>query len=167
MSRYAEAMWLDALEEVEKYVEMNLHARGRGKRANAVEEHGNSLIGNGERMVLPFDGGVALRIDEWLEANMHGDKAESTSRAYQSSWQKWVAWARRQAWDSEYLDPKQSKLENENKLLAFLGYMGWLGVITSNNEADSGINQRLPQESRGRRPHRRNVPDLAAGQLPG
>ena len=127
VSRYAEAMWLDALEEVEKYVEMNLHAGGRSKRANAVEEHGNSLVGNGERMVLPFDGGVALRIDEWLEANMHGDKAESTSRAYQSSWQKWIAWARRQAWDSEYLDPKQPKLENENKLLAFLGYMGWLG----------------------------------------
>ena len=128
VSRYAEAMWLEAMEELENYAMMSWHAGGRKKRADANEERGNSLVRNEVGALLPFDGGVTLRVDEWLEANMHGDKAESTSRAYQSSWQKWVAWARRQAWDSEYLDPKQAKLDNENKLLAFLGYMGWLGA---------------------------------------
>lgn len=98
-------MWLEAM-ELENYVMVSWHAGGRKKRADANEERGNSLVRNEVGALLPFDGGVTLRVDEWLEANMHGDKAESTSRAYQSSWQKWVAWA----------------------LLAFLGYMGWLGA---------------------------------------
>ena len=97
VSRYAEAMWIEAMDELENYIFVEIYAGGRRKRANAEEERGNSLVGQQVCEMLPFDGGVSLRIDEWLEANMQGDKAESTSKQYHSSWQKWVAWARRQA----------------------------------------------------------------------
>ena len=161
-----EAMWIEAMEEWEYYVMVKIYAGGRRKRASADEERGNSLVSHGEGALLPFDGGVSVRVEEWLEANMQGDKADSTSRAYHSSWQKWVAWARRQRWDSEYLDPKQAKIENENRLLAFLGYNGMAWVVAGNHATNLGFDQGLPQKSWSGRSYRGNVPNLAVGELP-
>lgn len=157
-------MWLEAM-ELENYVMVSWHAGGRKKRADANEERGNSLVRNEVGALLPFDGGVTLRVDEWLEANMHGDKAESTSRAYQSSWQKWVAWARRQAWDCRVLGPQAGKARQRKQVVGVPGLHGVAGSVTCDHEADFGIHQGLPQESRSWRPYRRNVPYLATGQL--
>ena len=127
VSRKAEAMWLEVLEEEEE-TGGDWKAGGRASRSrrNAVQAQAEASL-----VVDPqgdtFDGNVAGKIEDWLEANMVGDKAESTARIYRGMWQKWVAWARRQGWETEYLDPKGDKLDNENKLLGFLGYLGWLG----------------------------------------
>ena len=40
---------------------------------------------------------------------------------------KLVDWAVRQGWTTRFLDIRADKLDNENKLLTFLGYLGWLG----------------------------------------
>eukprot|EP00435_Cladocopium_sp_Y103_P075122 s366_g54.t1 len=57
-----------------------------------------------------------------------GDKSQATERAYAGAWAKWKAWARRQQWVSEYLDRSEDAVERENKLLAYVGYLGWLGA---------------------------------------
>ena len=67
-------------------------------------------------------------MEEWLEENMQGDKRPATEKAYGGVWAKWRAWARRQRWLSEYLDRSESTVERENKLLGFVGYLGWLGA---------------------------------------
>ena len=59
---------------------------------------------------------------------MEGAKATSTERAYAGSWEKWKAWVRRHGWESEYLSRKGDPVENENRLLGFIGYLGWLGA---------------------------------------
>ena len=61
------------------------------------------------RAECPFEGDVSGRIDDWLEANLTGDKAESTARAYAGMWAKWCVWAERQQWDTAYLNPKEDK----------------------------------------------------------
>ena len=63
--------------------------------------------------------------EEWLDENMTGDKAVSL---YKGAWEKWEAWARRQQWPSPFMNPRGDKLENEDRLLGFLGYVGWLGA---------------------------------------
>ena len=126
ISLLGEALWLEALEEEDDGDER--YAGGRRKKAEVVGAEAH-LIGQG--MNLPFDGDVVGRVEDWLEANMMGDKAESTVRAYQGMWNKWCAWAERQQWDTPYLAPKEDKLEKENKILAFLGYMGWLNFSSA------------------------------------
>ena len=76
----------------------------------------------------PFRGDVGDRVEEWVEEHLAGDKATSTEKAYQGSWTKWRTWAKRQGWISEYLNYKDDPVENENKVLAFVGYLGWLGA---------------------------------------
>jgi hypothetical protein len=78
-----------------------------------------------------FDGDVHGKVEDWLEANLCGDKAESTAKAYAGAWSKWCIWTERQQWPSHYLNPKEDKLENENKILAFLGYLGWLNFSSA------------------------------------
>ena len=68
-----------------------------------------------------------MHLEEWLEANLTGDLADSTEKMYKSAWGKWQAWSRRHAWESELLSPTRSKLENEDRLLGFLAYVGWIG----------------------------------------
>ena len=59
--------------------------------------------------------------------NLTGDLADSTEKMYKGAWAKWQAWARRHAWESDLLSPTRSKLENEDRLLGFLAYVGWIG----------------------------------------
>ena len=60
--------------------------------------------------------------EEWLEAHLTGDKAESVQKAYLSAWHKWCDWSKRQGWLSVGGDP----IQNENKVLGYLGYQaGW------------------------------------------
>ena len=124
VSRGGEAMWIEALEDNTNEEEGTRAGGRKNKAAVAAAESALVLYGPGQ----PFDGEVSGRVDDWLEANMQGDKAQSTAKVYLSAWSKWEAWARRQQWESAYLDVRGDKLTNENKLLAFLGYLGWLGT---------------------------------------
>ncbi|CAE7256585.1 unnamed protein product [Symbiodinium microadriaticum] len=76
----------------------------------------------------PFDGEVGAKVDEWIEDNLCGYLAESTTKQYAGVYGKWRAWAKRQGWATEFLDKSLPAEENENKLLGFLGYLGWLGA---------------------------------------
>ena len=74
---------------------------------------------------------IQAQIEEWLEAHLTGDKAESTQKAYLAAWGKWCDWSRRQGWLSPYLDHKGDPIQNENKVLGYLGYLGWLGTSSA------------------------------------
>lgn len=127
---WGETLWCDALDDLhaEQWECCDwAKAGGRKKRESAEERLGKASIKD-DAVAQPFDGDVQGRVEDWLEANMTGDKAESTARAYASMWQKWVAWAQRQQWLTPYLNPSDSKLMNENKMPGFLGYLGWLGA---------------------------------------
>ena len=54
-------------------------------------------------------------MSHWRQGSQYG---KSLSRA----------WAKRQGWHTEYLNYKEDPVENENKVLTFVGYMGWLGA---------------------------------------
>ncbi|CAK9114808.1 unnamed protein product [Durusdinium trenchii] len=60
--------------------------------------------------------------------NMTGDKSAATEKAYGGAWMKWCAWARRQGWPDEFLNRNVDPIENENRALAYVGYLGWLGA---------------------------------------
>ena len=124
---WGETLWCDALDDLQRMeYEDEIRAGGRRKKEDAAVKIGQANV-VGHLDPQPFDGDVKGRIDDWLEANMTGDKAESTTRAYASMWQRWSAWAQRQQWYTPYLNPNDPKLTNENKMLGFLGYLGWLG----------------------------------------
>lgn len=125
VSRYGEALWLEALDDLEALLWDDRRAGGRRTKRSATQAQGEACLVNIPEGIR-FDGNVTEKVDEWLEANLQGDKAESTARAYADMWQKWKAWAASQQWESEFLDPRGDRLEKENKLLAFLGYLGWL-----------------------------------------
>ena len=80
------------------------------------------------KSLAPFCGDVRERVDEWLEENMTGDKSAATEKAYGGAWMKWCAWARRQGWPDEFLNRNVDPIENENRVLAYVGYLGWLGA---------------------------------------
>ena len=118
------------LEESEDEAE-DWRAGGRRKKADpseVAEKVSKQFVTAVGLQVRPFHGEVKERIDEWLEENMCGDKAPATEKAYANAWTKWQAWARRQGWLSEYLDRNQDVVERENRLLGYVGYLGWLGA---------------------------------------
>ena len=132
--RWGEALWLsDSSDEDEIVVEGGQDAGRAGGRKPARRE--KAIVAVGEAAVeadhdlgRPFEGEVGARVDEWIEDNLCGYLAESTTKQYAGIYGKWRAWARRQGWPTEYLDKARAVEENENKLLGFLGYMGWLGA---------------------------------------
>ena len=130
ITRLGDVLWWEALKS-ETYGEEEERDRMAGKRkgrlvkTETVEGPGK-VISESERKI-PFNGDVGLHVEEWLEANLTGDLAGSTEKMYKGAWAKWQAWARRHAWESELLSPSRSKLENEDRLLGFLAYVGWTG----------------------------------------
>lgn len=63
---------------------------------------------------------MAGREHRWEQSSEHAQDVPS-------AWAKWEAWATRQGWATCFLNIRADKLENENRILAFLGYLGWLG----------------------------------------
>lgn len=102
-------LWLQALEDEENFGDWR--AGGRTRKGAKEQAALASIVT--ARAECPFEGDVSGRIDDWLEANLTGDKAESTARAYAGMWAKWCVWAERQQWDTAYLNPKEDKLEKE------------------------------------------------------
>ena len=149
--RWAEAWWFEQLEEGESGDEeqqqgpTTCYAGGRKSKKTpeqVAEAVGNAAMVALQNHVRPFDGRVKELVDEWLEEHMAGDKAEATNRAYAGSWEKWKFFAKRQGW-SEFLNPNDDLLENENKVLGFLGYLGWLGAsVNTLRQAVFGLKDR-------------------------
>ena len=130
VSRLGEAFWLEVLEDEESFVESNDRKAGGRRGRAALKQEAESKLGVGDQG-QGFDGDVHGKVEDWLEANLCGDKTESTAKAYAGAWSKWCIWTERQQWPSHYLNPKEDKLENENKILAFLGYLGWLNFSSA------------------------------------
>lgn len=130
VSRLGEALWLEVLEDEENFVENHDRKAGGRRGRAALKQEAESKLGVGDQG-QGFDGDVHGKVEDWLEANLCGDKADSTAKAYAGAWSKWCIWTERQQWPSHYLNPKEDKLENENKILAFLGYLGWLNFSSA------------------------------------
>eukprot|EP00435_Cladocopium_sp_Y103_P058511 s1062_g20.t1 len=135
VNRWTETWWmsmLDGWDDSETEEEADPWYAGGRKAKKSPEEVAETVsqqfVTGVGLTVRPFCGEVGDRIEEWLEENMQGDKSPATEKAYNSAWAKWKAWARRQGWLSEYLDRSQDAVERENKLLAYVGYLGWLGA---------------------------------------
>lgn len=130
VSRMGECLWMDTLEELYVEFDSGRVAGGRRSKKTTIAEAEANLVAI--QVNDPFDGEVAGRVDEWLEANMTGDKAASTAKIYAGAWNKWKAWATRQGMISEYLPVSKEKIqENETRLLNYLGYLGWLSRPSS------------------------------------
>ena len=126
---WVEAWWFAQVEDYDEGEHEEIYGRKAGGRRKKVEEVvANVAMNKDLSLPRPFRGDVGDRVEEWVEECLTGDKAASTEKAYQGSWAKWKAWAKRQGWHSEYLNYKDDPVENENKVLAFVGYMGWLGA---------------------------------------
>eukprot|EP00435_Cladocopium_sp_Y103_P076123 s50_g77.t1 len=126
--RWVEAWWCQYLgEDGDSEEEDDRYAGGR-RQKTAQEVAAAVAVKVKDMSPRPFDGMVSTHIEEWVEDHLGGDKAVSTSRAYTSAWMKWEAWAKRQGWVSPFLSRKGDEVENENRVLNFLGYMGWLGA---------------------------------------
>ena len=146
VTRLGDALWWEALKSY-------MHDDGRyaGKRKGRLlkkeEVEGGAFLQDGDEKKLPFDGQVGIHLEEWLEHNLCGDLAESTERMYKGAWSRWQAWARRHGWESELLNPARPKLENEDRLLGFLAYVGWVGgsaaTVKQNLFAIKAMHKRL------------------------
>ena len=133
VNRWAESWWLAMLGADSESEDEEPSRKAGGRRSKKTPEEVAEKVAHGlvtgiGLQVRPFCGEVRDRVEEWLEENMTGDKSAATERAYAGAWSKWKAWARRQGWLSEYLDRTEDAVERENKLLAYIGYLGWLGA---------------------------------------
>ena len=133
--RWAEAWWFGCLDQTgfssDSQEEGRLAGGSKRQKRSALEiaeEVSGHLIKNLTKEVRPFTGKVKFLVEEWLEDHLTGDKAPATERAYSSAWRKWRWYAKRQGWVSEYLHHKADPVENENRVLHFLAYLGWLGA---------------------------------------
>ena len=122
---WVEAWWFEHFDDDEDWEECT---RAGGRKRKVEDVVASAAVAKELTPPRPFRGDVGDRVEEWVEEHLAGDKASSTEKAYQGSWTKWRTWARRQGWISEYLNYKDDPVENENKVLAFVGYMGWLGA---------------------------------------
>ena len=133
--RWAEAWWFGCLEESDASSDSHTEewrAGGQKKRRRSAlevaEEVSSHLVASLTKEVRPFTGEVRFLVEEWLEDHLTGDKAPATEKVYAGAWEKWRWYAKRQQWSSEYLHHKADPIENENKVLHFLAYLGWLGA---------------------------------------
>ena len=125
---WGETLWLDALIALEEDPD---DRKAGGKTTRMKPNKAEKALG--ERVVclqpgIHGDLNIQAQVEEWLEEHMDGDKAKSTRKIYQSAWERWCSWSRRQGWPTPYLSPKEDAVVNENKVLGYLGYLGWLGA---------------------------------------
>ena len=125
---WGEELWILSLEEDDE-CDQGRRAGGRHSRAKAEEKHAEKFVKLGKELQGDLD--VQAQVEDWLEQHMCGDKAVSTQKAYKAAWDKWCDWSRRQGWLSPFLSNSNdtgTMVENENKVLGFIGYLGWLGT---------------------------------------
>eukprot|EP00438_Fugacium_kawagutii_P035496 Skav226807 [mRNA] locus=scaffold2056:134273:145141:- [translate_table: standard] len=119
---WGEDLWVEAMD----LLEMDCDGRAGGRKRDPIVAEAQKFVQLQPECVGDLD--VQAQVEEWLEEHMTGDQAPSTQKAYQGAWRKWQAWCKRQGWLTPYLDPKGDMVLNENRLLGYIGYMGWLGT---------------------------------------
>ena len=130
-----EGLWLTALCEEEE--ERSGRAGGRppkshGKVTAAAKGAEALVVLQGQRELATFGGlDVSGEIDAWVDDNMWGSTAPATEKTYERIWDKWTWFARRRGWPSPVMNAKCCPKENEDKLLCFIGFLGWLGFPSS------------------------------------
>ena len=102
---WGEDLWLDALDQEETEEVHDRKAGGRRGKELAERRQSEKVVNL--QPGLSGDLNVQAQVEEWLEEHMDGDKAKSTKRAYQSAWEKWCDWSRRQGWPTPYLSYKE------------------------------------------------------------
>ena len=146
VSRLGDTLWWEALKAYE-YGESRYAGKRKGRLVKREDVEGKAFLQDEEEQKLPFDGQVGVHLEEWLEHNLTGDLAESTEKMYKGAWYKWQTWARRHGWESDLLSPTRTKLENEDRLLGFLAYVGWVGgsaaTVKQNLFAIKAMHKRL------------------------
>jgi len=75
---------------------------------------------------------IGEEVADLVADKMHGDQAAGTARAYTQHWARWRWWATQHRWQSPYLmgETKWEKIRDEECLLAFAGFLAWLGFAT-------------------------------------
>ena len=131
--RWGEALWLpESSDDESEDDEDDRRAAGRRgpvRRRAAEEAKGAAHVELHEGPLRPFDGNTVARVEDWIEENLSGYHADSsTTKQYEGVYHKWRTWAIRQGWATEFLDNSETTEANEDKLLGFLGYLGWLGA---------------------------------------
>eukprot|EP00435_Cladocopium_sp_Y103_P043644 s1496_g12.t1 len=116
---WGEELWLEALDAAGSEEENDRYAAGKRELRSGKQREAEKFVQLQPEIVGDLN--IQAQIEEWLEEHMDGDKAKSTKRAYQSAWEKWTDWAKRQGWLSPFLNAKDDPVINENKLLGYLG----------------------------------------------
>ena len=131
--RWGESLWLDDSDSEESDETI-----GDGRAGGRALQHGAASKAVGEAAIdipmtdIPsFDGEVGHLVEDWIDENMTGYHAASTTKQYAGIYGKWRAWAARQGWPFDFLDKAMAVEANEDKLLGFLGYLGWLGCTVA------------------------------------
>ena len=109
---WGEAMWAPSSDD-----DSAGETRAGGRRArtstSADVVRGEAAIQGIGEVKRPCD--VGPRVDEWVEENLCGCLAPSTTKQYSGVYGKWKAWARWQIWDT-------------STRRRGLRYLGWLGA---------------------------------------
>ena len=77
---------------------------------------------------LPIEVEVLGSVQEWVHRKLAGGLAHSTKTSYSESWAKWLWWCNRRG-ISPLLEgeTRQHVHEDEEEILRFIGFLGWLG----------------------------------------
>ena len=129
----AEALWLSDSSD-DECVAHNERRAGRAPETKKRQSE-RAIIAQGGAQVADW----VEQVDEWVDENLCGYLAVSTTKQYAGVYGKWKAGARRQGWATEFLDKSMATEENENKLLGFLGYLGWLGASPATLKQAGGV----------------------------
>ena len=119
--RWLEAAWLADSSDSESEGDFQVEHRAgkvatrRGKGSRGAEE---------AVAVAQLDDLLMEALEHALKSGSSKTSPGTSRRAPRSSRR---AWAKRHGWITEFLDKANLPEENEEKLLRFLGYLGWLG----------------------------------------
>eukprot|EP00971_Amphidinium_carterae_P165354 3277787-Amphidinium_carterae.2 len=98
--------------------------------SKAMRQRGAAVIAPLQRSEIEVEETtIQGEINQWLEERLNQDLARSTEAQYGRYWQRWCWWRSRRQ-QSKYLEgetPSQRR-QDEEELLQFLGYHGWLGA---------------------------------------
>ena len=101
----------------------------RPPRKQKVPQLGLVSISAPEHLVdLALDVPVFTEVQEWVHKKLAGGLAHSTRTSYGEAWSKWLWWCTRRGIPPLFEgDSKRQVTEDEEELLRFIGYLGWLG----------------------------------------
>lgn len=123
--RWVEAWWIGMLEPEESDEEDDRKAGGRRKTPQeAAGQIAKKVVDNIGLQIRPLSGEVGERVEEWLERRQERRDREglrrSMGKVVRLGEETRVAF-------TEYLSKTEDAVGRESKLLAYVGYLGWLG----------------------------------------